>query len=189
MSRAVGERFKVQGECVWVVQRLCKPTPTVNPFTFGGGGSGIDPEVLAQITSTLFSFDYMGAAEYEFGAPRKALYELTENRKSYEKFDMDLPLSAVSVDSWMGKREDYSASRKGSVKVYLICKPGQLEDVKAFIKTDARGKASLKEPTRFSSAVRTKGSDLIGWMDLRNVFLYFIDRDARDKTYEEVIGD
>lgn len=187
MGRAIQQRFQVQGGDVWVVQRLRKPTRHVNPFSFGGGGSGINPDVMSYMTSNLFSFDYMGSAEYEYGTPREAFHELVEERESYEKFEFDLPLSGVEVDSWMKKTEGYSSARKGSVKVYLICKPSQLKEVTEFIAGDAKGKAFLKEPTQFSAAIRTEDSDVIGWMDFRNVFLYFTDEVTRDKAYEALI--
>ena len=52
------------------LQRLV--SPGMNPFSFGAGGGGISAEAK-ELLSNLFWFDYMGAAEYEFGAVPSAL--------------------------------------------------------------------------------------------------------------------
>jgi len=59
-------------------QRVCAPRGFVNPFSFGGGGSGVNPR-WEDALSSIFSWDYMGAAEYEFGAAGRCLQFMREN--------------------------------------------------------------------------------------------------------------
>jgi hypothetical protein len=65
----------------WLVQRLQKPAPMSikgkdisNLFSFGGGfrNGGLTDEAMA-LLKNVFSFDYMGSAEFEWGAVPQAL--------------------------------------------------------------------------------------------------------------------
>jgi hypothetical protein len=55
----------------YLIQSLNPPSKhwggKIGPFDFGGGGSGLSNEAQ-KLLCQFFSFDYMGAAEYEFGA-------------------------------------------------------------------------------------------------------------------------
>lgn len=69
----------------WLVQRLRKPYnhPAFgadNPFSFGGGlrNGGLNDEAMGLLRG-IFSFDYMGAAEFEFGAIPQAFDRLRES--------------------------------------------------------------------------------------------------------------
>jgi hypothetical protein len=59
-----------------LIQRVRKPRVNKlamhNPFTFGAGGGRLRPEAL-DLLAPVFSFDYMMAAEYEFGAVPEGL--------------------------------------------------------------------------------------------------------------------
>jgi hypothetical protein len=72
------------------VQRIKRPL-TENPdevtidevFSFGGGGSGLSRDAW-RIIRPIMSFDYMGAAEYEFDALPKAFQQIVAFSKSGE---------------------------------------------------------------------------------------------------------
>lgn len=61
------------------LQRLKSPTGD-NPFAFGGGlkNGGIEPSLYEKL-SDVFSFDYMGAFEYEHGATAVAIEALKKS--------------------------------------------------------------------------------------------------------------
>ena len=68
-----------------LVQRLKKPFMKLgmairNSFAFGGGfkDGGLNPEAAA-LLGEIFSFDYMGAAEYEFGAVADAFKTIAKS--------------------------------------------------------------------------------------------------------------
>lgn len=53
----------------YLVQRLNRPTNGYdNPFSFGGGlkNGGLSEDAM-KLLRPIFSFDYMGSAEFEFG--------------------------------------------------------------------------------------------------------------------------
>lgn len=68
----------------YLIQRLEAPRQTsshtelLNAFSFGGG---LSKEAI-QLLSTVCSFDYMGAAEFEFGALPKALQAMAAHAQS-----------------------------------------------------------------------------------------------------------
>ena len=65
----------------YLVQRLKKPYKgnADNPFNFGGGllRGGMNEEAYRALNQ-IFTFDYMGSAEFEFGAVPKAIDVIAE---------------------------------------------------------------------------------------------------------------
>lgn len=64
---------------VYYVQRLLS-AGDIPPFAFGGGkvNGGISPDVM-KLLNKVFSFDYMGSAEFEWGAVPTAIKSLFTN--------------------------------------------------------------------------------------------------------------
>ena len=95
----------------WLVQRLGKPYKRGllggkdNPFSFGGGfkNGGLSDEAMDLIRG-IWSFDYMGAAEYEFGAVPAALNTIAQAAvaKNLATFTITVPLKEVP-QSWRDK--------------------------------------------------------------------------------------
>lgn len=94
----------------YLVQRLNKPRTQDNPFSFGGGllNGGITNDAMNYIRHC-FSFDYMGAAEYEWGAVPRALQAILDKRKKMVKFEHEgvfviaLKDIADDVKEWISK--------------------------------------------------------------------------------------
>ena len=85
------EHPKTHWRTPWLIQRLHKPesfklagVETDNPFSFGGGliNGGLSKEAM-DLLRPIFSFDYMGAAEFEFGEVSKALTALARSEKVF----------------------------------------------------------------------------------------------------------
>ena len=70
----------------YLIQRLGKPTGGIGPFSFGGGfiNGGLSNEG-AKAISSICIFDYMGAAEFEFGALPKALDSMALSAEKSEQ--------------------------------------------------------------------------------------------------------
>ncbi len=72
----------------YLIQRLKKPTnpkngllsKVVESFNFGGGykNGGLSKDTM-ELIRNIFSFDYMGSAEFEYGALPKALDKIATN--------------------------------------------------------------------------------------------------------------
>src|SRR3972149_3511420 len=94
----------------YYIQRLGKPYSTT-PFSFGGGliNGGLADEAMKMLDS-IFSFDYMGSAEFEWGAVPTALQSLANLSSKNE-------LSTTIVDE----------------KIYIICPPNIMKDVVKWI--------------------------------------------------------
>ena len=111
---------------VFYVQRLLAPTQGTNPFSFGAGlrNGGLTPEATT-LLKDIFSFDYMGSAEFEFGALPKALEALSES-KSLIHFTVT----------------------KNNQPLYVICPEDLKDDIKLWL-TDCEY-IELKEDLRFN---------------------------------------
>jgi hypothetical protein len=171
----------------YLIQRLDPPFSMGevkdNPFSFGGGlvNGGLAPEAM-DLLRGLFSFDYMGAAEFEWGAVPKALDRIARNA-DLAAWSFDLPLAAVAK-GWQDKTK---TEPEGTVTVYVIADRQWADEVERRIKGWA-GEAynsGLKESTHLASVLRPSGNytpRTAGWLELDNGFLFFIDREMWEGT-------
>mgnify|MGYP006283653309 CR=1 FL=1 len=168
----------------YLVQRLRDPHPghEKNLFTFGGGlkNGGLSDEAMDLIKG-IFSFDYMGAAEFEFGALPKALNSIADNIKDYTTW-------SATIKAKSGKSE-----KKGLV--YVISKkdwkPEILRRLKAWAKEFSR-EYPTKEAVMLNTAITKTygygGKEIAefmltkGWIELDNGYMFFTDKEMFEKT-------
>lgn len=163
----------------WLVQRLKKPAGRDNVFSFGGGlrNGGLSDEAMGMLRG-VFSFDYMGAAEYEFGAVPEALQRMGKASGELVAFSFAIALADV-VPDWRDKRP----APEGDATVYVLCCGDWREEAEARIRgwaTDPAGKDNrLKESPRLAPTLRPHSEwdgDIVGWLELTNGFMFFTDR-------------
>jgi hypothetical protein len=137
----------------FLIQRLLCPRNqgvVFNRMAFGGGGEqfseGERPK-LAQICT----FDYMGAAEFEYGAVPEALDKMREGR-------------LVSFSKTINKKE-----------VYILCQVGDEKEVSRRLELLAKDEIRLKEPSSFDWVISGMGARVHGWLELDNGFLFTVD--------------
>lgn|SRR3990167_5086864 len=153
----------------WLIQRLLKPRPSsiANVFSFGGGlkNGGLSDDAMSML-NPIFSFDYMGSSEFEFGAIPEFFQEIAKNQKNYVS-------SSIVINN---------------TPVFIICDKNVLTDVSTRIVVLAVRYAGLKGHSGFPTAVGnntdTKKEDCryIGWLELDNNFMFFTDKTAFLKT-------
>lgn len=165
----------------WLVQRLKAPRSggflgVDNPFAFGGGlkNGGLSDEAMGLLRE-IFSFDYMGAAEFEFGAVPEALHAIANNAARYASFALPIPLVDVPAD-W----RDKDPAPGGDGVIYVLCRADDAAEVQERIRSWATShRNDLKEPTRLATVLRPFhewDSGVRGWLELDNGFFFFIDR-------------
>lgn len=157
----------------YLVQRLQQPRTgrlgaMTEAFSFGGGfkNGGLSEEAM-ELIRPAFSFDYMGAAEFEFGAVPKTLRDMVERRDKLVARFIDFTVDGVNH------------------KIYLICEEEQIPEIANFLTVDFIGKARLKAPTNFRDSLKPTNEwhkDTIGWLELDNGFFYFRDEEAWRRT-------
>jgi hypothetical protein len=141
----------------WLVQRLMAPWEIKkgtlgalfggNPFSFGGGvkNGGLTDEAMKLLTP-LMSFDYMGAAEFEFGALPKSLQRLAEKAKKNE-----LICGTTLKDNPM--------------PTYYICFKENEDSVLDFLSAASVKEPRLKERTEYPAQLKDFHADrAIGWI-------------------------
>jgi hypothetical protein len=173
----------------YLIQRMTKPTRKNgkvfdNPFNFGGGyvNGGFTEKAWA-IIKEIVAFDYMGAAEFEFGSLPKSFGEIVKNHATYGAGEITI----------------------NKIPVYYICSAEMQETVRDWIKGLAKDKFHLKCSSGFKRAVgyldkwdndyleKEKKKDknfvpywekTIGWIDIRNHYMFFTDKETYDKLVE-----
>lgn len=153
---------------VWLVQRLNAPQGHLNPFCFGGGkiNGGLSKEAV-EIIKRIFSFEYMGAAEFEWGAVPTALETLLKS-----------DLMTFNIDN----------------KIWGICIKGQDKDIIAWIDNASKNHVSLKERLGLQEALYGKKyAKTKGWLKIEDdkkceePFMFFID-EFMFKATCEILG-
>lgn len=151
---------------VWLVQRLEVPYDGYenNPFSFGGGlpNGGIKESLMAVI-KYIFSFSYMGSAEFEWGAVPSALKAL-HTHKSLINFKLDNGL-------------------------YVICPSEIKEDLTKWLNAIYEDEYTypLKETLQFNRAL-ISDSNIGGWLKIerddycKEPFMFFINKTMYNKT-------
>jgi hypothetical protein len=168
----------------WLIQRLEKPLGNRgllgpdNPFAFGGGlkNGGLSDEAMGLLRD-IFSFEYMGAAEFEFGAVPQALQGLANAHDRLTAGSFEVPLSQVSA-GWRRDAEKVAAT--GQASVYFIAPAEWAEEVELRIRTWAKEgfRSELKETTNLASTLRPSEDfhgRTVGWLELDNGFMFFTD--------------
>jgi hypothetical protein len=144
------------------IQRLNPPRPgkPANPFSFGGGlvNGGISDEAMAQL-SELAVFDYMGAAEYEFGRLPAAFSKMFANN-STDPLRLK-KIKVLSKDVWVLMN---SSLMKEAV------------DVVKRLGSTKKMEWKLKCPSLFPSILKDeiKAIPTQGWIDIENGYMFFV---------------
>lgn len=145
-------------ERTYLVQRLLKPKEAINPFSFGGGlkNGGLSNDAL-NLIGKIWSFDYMGSAEFEFGAVPKTLSKILE----------------------YSNKNATNGEIKLIKPIFYLCEKNMKKNVEERIKQIAKEKiAYLKEPTFLKESLMGKNFyDYAGWLELNNNFMFFIDEE------------
>lgn len=153
----------------WLVQRLNKPSANkvAEVFAFGGGlkNGGLSEKAMS-ILRSIFSFDYMGSAEFEFGAIPKFFQAISKNAGLYSTWETEINgtvffvIGTTALKSGINQIISDLSDKKVSLKEYscvdVVC--GKSMFVK---KEDCRN---------------------IGWMDLDNEYMFFTDESAFKST-------
>jgi hypothetical protein len=162
-----------------LIQRLHSPSKLSiggkvidNPFSFGGGllNGGFSVEGMNLLRS-IFSFDYMGSAEFEWGAVPNCISFLAEQAVKGE---------VVANQIFLGKNNDI---------VFYVCPTTYENEVKKRIEKlyqgeQKQGCIQLKEycglHDYFFAGDKYSQRNL-GWLELDNGFAFFVDKDMFEK--------
>lgn len=145
-----------------------------------------------KVLQQIFDIDYMGAAEFEFGALLRCLQELAQDHEKLTTFRMVLPKKEIEPSYCRGvrprkgeKKVEYPDMKDGVV--YVICRKEHAKEVEAVIRKLAKRELRLKESSNFQRAldpIEEFDSRCIGWLELDNGFFFFVDYEAYAKTAE-----
>lgn len=162
----------------YLIQRLGKPYPIegnedfkklINSFSFGGGlkDGGLSDKAM-NLIKMVWRFDYMGSAEFEWGAVPESLSNIFEYCKKKKVVIGNISLKSDLQD------------------VNFICQLGDEKEVIKVIKElyEKDYKYHLKESCLLKRSLGEKEPDIQGWLELDNHFMFFIDKEMFGKTLE-----
>jgi len=181
----------------YLVQRLNPPHGGAdNPFAFGGGmKNGGLAEGAMELLRPIFSFDYMGAAEYEFGDVPRAFQKIAEYASEGRAALFGIVIPNSEVDT--AHLKDWGSRKKvkvppGESHVYIICHADWCDEVETRVRAWAaknwrtrEDEHDIRDATNLPARLIPQEDsywDTIGWLEMDNGFLFFTDADAAEKT-------
>lgn len=178
----------------YLLQRLKKPYPVSdnsklgliqNAFSFGGGykNGGLNKDLML-LFNQIWSYDYMGSAEFEFGALPESWQRIYQNQKDYV-------LGSVEVTA---RKENYRSKKPTTLEkdatVYYLCKSEDEAEVKEWIAKFAdqvKDDFHTLEHVGLASCILDESNSpfpVMGWHDLDNDYLFFSRKEMFDKMIE-----
>jgi hypothetical protein len=152
-----------------LIQRLHKPLDKASFFAFGSGGlrnGGLSKDAL-EVLKNIWTFDYMGAYEFEDGSVPRALHKIANY-------------------SMVGN--GYTSTINLEKEISYICETGTENYVEKLIKTLAKNKHKIRlnQPTFLERTLKDDEGfeNLGGWLELDNGFLFFTDKPMYEKTLD-----
>lgn len=121
-----------------LIQRVKKPRKPFrnkdgkvveNPFVFGVGGSGLSSNAV-ELLAPVFSFDYMGAAEYEFGAVQRALQTMANYAKHGKMELVTITVNRKGIKPRYPSKNSVSREEK-TAEVYVIGNKDHRDEIRA----------------------------------------------------------
>jgi hypothetical protein len=171
----------------YLIQRLDPPRSGTdalrldNPFAFGGGykNGGLSDEAM-DLLRDIFAFDYMGAAEFEFGEVPKALQGIAAcaDADSLEAFEFTI-LNSKIVKPWRGEASPPAPRSRSTV--YVIAPEAWHDEVVERV-TALTGKnpPRTKEWVGLAEVLRPDSEwqrRTRGWLEIDNGYFFFTDRE------------
>ena len=171
---------------------LHSPMGIRNPFAFGAGGGRLSSQAL-DLLAPVLNFDYMMAAEYEFGAVPDGLNKIRQHADKKLFFStLDIKVKSVKLKS------DYIQDKKReaeSVPVYVIGAESNREEIErrvTLLATDEdkclqdmwqHFKGKLHEGmyvrdspllNRYIKFMPARDRPIVGWLELDNGFFFSV---------------
>lgn len=193
------------------VQRLKQPPKSEwhakASQVFGGGMLQLGGDAWKLLQSA-FDIEYMGSAEYEFGALPKSLSAFHDDHEKLEAFEFVVERKFIKKNSSRATAEQ-DARRKvitaakaagltpprkkppkkgdlpGDATVYVICRREHREEVQQRILELAGDKTRTKGANHVARAldpVSEYDRNTCGWYELDNGFFFFTDRTMWERT-------
>lgn len=167
----------------WLVQRLERPRRH-NPFSFGGGlrNGGLSDDAMKMLDG-IFTFDYMGAAEFEWGKVPAALQHIAQKaaQGDIDVQSIDVPLTEVPLP-WSTSKTKQDIKEDDVATIYVVAPTTYFPEIVERIQDLASEKARLKEGTRLTSALHDPTeTEIAGWLEIDNGFFFTTDRTMFDK--------
>lgn len=147
-------------------------------LAFGGGmkNGGLAPKTMGMLNK-IWSFDYMGSAEFEFGAVPDALQKIAVASDAKQLICGSLKLHYEFQDRYSRDR-DSDETFEGNTRVYYLCPKEFEKEVKTRLAVWAvTDYNNTKETILLNLAMSGKEPRRCpcGWIELDNGFMFFTD--------------
>ena len=154
----------------WLVQRYSPGTGFINPF--GDMNRQLSTEVAQELMSNVVSPDYMGAAEYEWGAYPECLGEMFEQELVIEEYDgFDIPIYIIAAD----------------INFAIKCIQFLYDDTESTYGEYSYNEVSKGDYGSFKKTILGKSRmNTIGWLSLKGHYAWFTDKDIA-KTFKQLL--
>lgn len=187
-----------------LIQRLTAPINNKlgidNPFSFGAGGGRLQPEAM-KLLAPVLNFEYMMAAEYEFGAVPEGLSKIWSHAKNNNLFfsKLDIKVKDVKYKSildsdvkrtWescpvyvIGEKTDQTETER-RVRLIATDEGHCLADMWNAHKGKLHEGLYLRSDVMLDRYIKLEpqyNRPPVGWLELDNGFFFSVDRVMTEK--------
>ena len=176
-------------ESTYLVQRLKMPgygQKAENAEAEFKKGLFVDGEKLSSeamsVFKSLWIWDFMGAAEFEFGSIPKSLRVLA--RSDFSIWEVSVPLSSLTKPHLWGKQK-YKTREEQEIFFHVVGPAEYKEEINGVILEVCKGKR-LKERSYISDTIWIDSDyrdEVRGWFEIDNGFFFFLDQNIAEETY------
>lgn len=174
------------------VQRLKAPPETEREAraeqAFGGAMLGLQKEAW-DLLQRIFSIDYMGNAEYEFGTIPNVLKAMAEDREQLRAFEMVVAATDIVPNYARGRPTRTKAGKprkKQPVRppvtdktVYVLAREGHRKGAEEAIRKLAGDKIRTKGwsgVARTLDPIEDRDAEVLAWLEVDNGFFFTVDK-------------
>lgn len=190
-------------ERTYLIQRVTKPRHSplgiMNPFSFGAGGGRLSEKAM-ELLGPVMNFDYMMAAEYEFGAVPAALNKIYQNAVKQNLFFSALEIKTKDVKLKNDKWTNWTPRKWKNCLVYIIGSKDDQAEIERRVRLLATDEARCMADNYFKYAKKdglhegmyvrdyprlnefikyepTYDDHVVGGLELDNGFFYTADKE------------
>lgn len=176
-----------------LIQRLQPPhkgqAPIIEWPAFGAGGHGGFSDEARALLKKIWRFDYMGAAEFEFGAVPEAMSVLFKGRENLVRGSLTQTVKGDQPRPRKGQKNTEPVLTVEAT-VYFICFKEHVGDltnmIKVLLKDNYPKDMYFKERVSIRNVVLKPAEehypDYVGWLGLDSQFLFFTDKEMFDNS-------
>lgn len=147
---------------------------------------GMDRKHAASVRASLYTADYMGSAEYEFGSFRASINKIVEDSDVYVGHEVLISRPYILRDEWL-IRDNKMPPRTDDVPIWLFANIGHTGEAEKAMRDIAAGRLTTRDGSGFEQVAwcsQNRGMPIVGGLEETNHWYWFCKKDVFQAVVE-----